>query len=101
MIGMKSNIALSIALLFLLTVVCLPAGAAQLSSTHPPRITVEQVKEMLDRGEQVLLVDVRAQGQWASSGHKAKGAVRIENAGDLQELVKTYPPDTPIVTYCT
>ena len=87
--------------LLLLVGWCLLADAAPLSATHPPRITVEEVKTMLDRGEQVLIIDTRSQGQWQSSGHKAEGAIRLENTTDIHNLVKNYPPDTPIVTYCT
>lgn len=99
--GIRLITAMGAASVLLLTALSLPAEAAQLNATHPPRITVEEVKQMLDQGEEVLLIDVRTKGQWASSGHKAKGAIRIDNASDLLEMGKTYSTDTPIVTYCT
>ena len=101
MLEMRMNIAVGAIVPLLLMALGTTLHAAQISPTNPPRITVEEVKEMLDQGEEILLIDVRARGQWASSGHKAQGAIRVENTGDLQKLVKTYPPDTPIVTYCT
>ena len=87
--------------LLLLAAWCLPADAAPLKATHPPRITVAEVKTLLAGGEQVLLVDTRTRGQWQLSGHKAEGAIRLESTRDIHDLVKKYPPDTPIVIYCT
>lgn len=99
--GMRTKVAVGTIVPLLLIALGTTLQAAQISPTDPPRITVEEVKEMLDQGEEVLFIDVRSRGQWASSGHKAQGAIRVENTSDLQKLIKTYPPNTPIVTYCT
>src|SRR5688572_3451907 len=61
------------------------------------RITVEEARAAVDRGE-ALLVDVRTEGAYALE--HARGAVSIPE-DDLPARVNTLPPEKLIITYCT
>ena len=43
-----------------------------------PRITVDELKAMMDKGEPVLILDVRRQEAYASSHKKIKGSVYLD-----------------------
>ncbi len=66
---------------------------------HVQEVTVDQARERLARNPNVVLMDVREDGEWAkqhaaSAVHLGKGILER----DLEEL---YPdPDTEIIMYC-
>jgi 3-mercaptopyruvate sulfurtransferase SseA len=63
-----------------------------------PRITAAEVKAMLDRGDDLLIIDTRSLGEY-DAGHIA-GAISLpltEIAARHTEL----PDDTLLVLYCT
>lgn len=65
-----------------------------------PRITRDELRERLDRGEDILLLDVRNSEDYGLSSKKLPGAVRIpveELEGRVDELDRT----KEIVVYCT
>jgi rhodanese-related sulfurtransferase len=64
------------------------------------RITPTQIKLHMERGEQVLFVDVRNPNAWAASPFQLPGAVRIPLA-EIGNHVAELPRDRTIVTYCT
>lgn len=67
-------------------------------ASAPERITVEEVKKLLDSGASLLFVDTRARTQF-NQGHIA-GAMSLpedETGSRYQEL----PTDRLIITYCT
>lgn len=94
---MMRVLALSALLLFC----SLQVGAAVLSPGHPPRVSVEDVRNMLNAGETVLFIDTRTNQQWQSATHKIPGAIRLVTTSDILDLTREYPADTTIVTYCT
>lgn len=64
------------------------------------RVSVDEVRGQLERGEPIVVLDVRNPQAWAASDVKLPGAIRIpldELAGRADEL----PRDRPIVAYCT
>jgi rhodanese-related sulfurtransferase len=64
------------------------------------RISINEVRSLLDSGQTVTVVDSRSDNAWASSDEKAAGAIRIpldEAHEHLDDLTK----DRPIVVYCT
>jgi len=69
------------------------AQAAAAGST----ITAAELKEMQDRGEKFLLVDVREPAEWEIV--KIPGAVLIPK-GDLPGKLAELPQDKPIIAYC-
>jgi len=65
-----------------------------------PRITVQELKAKIDRGEDVIIIDVRAGREYEESKIKIKGAVRIPIV-KLDERSSELPRDREIITYCT
>ena len=68
-----------------------------------PRITAEELKQMIDKGEEFVAVDVRDSGSY-EAGH-IKGAVNIyyDPTSDpmaRQMMLIALPMDKLIVTYC-
>jgi len=68
-----------------------------------PRITVHELKAMMDKGESITILDVRQSSAYSTSSKKIKGAVYLDPNNDpaIMEFVKTLDKDSPIVTYCT
>ena len=62
------------------------------------RITVEELKAKVERGDKIVILDVRG-GDYDSSSTKIRGAVRIAPA-DLQSRLGEIPHDREIITYC-
>lgn len=67
---------------------------------EPTRITVEEVKDRIDRGESILFIDTRNPTAWSQSDVKLPGAVRIP-LRELEQHLDDLPRDRTIVTYCT
>ena len=64
------------------------------------RITVDEVKERLERGEQFTFVDTRNPKAWAESDQKLPGAIRVP-AEELEQHLAEIPKDRTVLTYCT
>ena len=67
---------------------------------EPRAITPKEVKELIERGEQVALLDVRNDQAWSESDKKLPGALRIpvdEALARADEISK----DGVTVAYCT
>jgi len=64
------------------------------------RITVDEVKERLDRGEQFTFIDTRNPIAWAESDKKLPNAVRIP-ANELEQHLDEIPKDRAVIIYCT
>jgi rhodanese-related sulfurtransferase len=65
-----------------------------------PRITVDELKQRMDAGEEFTLIDVRNPQAWAQSGSKMPGAIRVP-IDEVEEHLSEIPKGKPIVTYCT
>jgi len=63
-----------------------------------PRMTKEELKGTLGKPE-VIIIDVRANADWAGSKLKIKGAVR-ENPRKVASWMDKYSKDKTIVFYC-
>jgi hydroxyacylglutathione hydrolase len=61
-------------------------------------LSVFELKERLDRGEDLLVLDVRRQEEW-DSGH-IKGAMHIF-VGEIQQRINEIPRDKPLAVHCT
>jgi len=63
------------------------------------QINIDEYKDMLKRGEEHLLVDVREESEWVA-GH-VMGAMHLSK-GVIERDVETKVPekDTPMVLYC-
>jgi predicted sulfurtransferase len=65
-----------------------------------PRITVQELKAKIDKGEDVVIIDVRTGEDYERSRIKIKGAVRIPIV-QMEERYKELPKNKQIIAYCT
>ena len=64
------------------------------------RVTVDEVKERMDRGEEFTFVDTRNPKAWEEATTKLPGAIRVP-ADEVQERLVEIPHDRTVITYCT
>ena len=64
------------------------------------RVTVDEVKERMDRGEQFAFVDTRNPVAWGESDVKLPGAIRVP-ADELEQHLSEIPRGRAVITYCT
>ena len=64
------------------------------------RITTDEVKERMDRGEEFTFVDTRNPQAWAESDKKLPNAIRVP-AEELDQHLEEIPKDRAVLTYCT
>ncbi len=64
------------------------------------RVTVDEVKERMDRGEQFAFVDTRNHKAWSEATTKLPGAVRVP-ADEVEQHLSEIPHDRTVITYCT
>ena len=63
-----------------------------------PRITTEELKSTLGNPE-VIIIDVRAQGDWDKSKTKIQGAVREDPNKNAKSWAEKYSKEKTIVLY--
>ena len=71
-----------------------------MTTVEATRVTVEEVKERMNRGEQLSFVDTRNPVAWGESDVKLPGAIRVP-ANELDEHLSEIPRDRAVITYCT
>ena len=64
------------------------------------RITVDEVKERLARGEEFTFIDTRNPTAWGESDQKLPHAIRMLGS-ELQQHLDEIPKDRAVITYCT
>ena len=64
------------------------------------RVTVDEVKERMDRGETFTFVDTRNPKAWEEATTKLPGAVRVP-ADAVEQHLSEIPHDRTVITYCT
>ena len=64
------------------------------------RVTVDEVKERMDRGEPFAFVDVRNPEAWGESDQMLPGAIRVLGS-ELDQHLAEIPHDRAVITYCT
>ena len=73
------------------------AAVVPAMSQEVPRISKEDLKEMLGKPD-LVIVDVRTDSDWNASTFKIKGAVR-EDPGKVDSWIDKYPKDKTLVFY--
>ena len=63
-----------------------------------PKMTKEELKEMLDKPD-VVIIDARLGKDWKASEFKIKGAAR-EDGKAFNSWAEKYPKDKTLVIYC-
>jgi rhodanese-related sulfurtransferase len=64
------------------------------------RVTVDEVKERMERGEQFTFVDTRNPIAWGQAKTKLPAAVRVP-ADEVEKHLAEIPRDRTVITYCT
>jgi len=64
------------------------------------RVTVDEVKERMNRGEEFTFIDTRNPKAWGEAQTKLPGAIRVP-ADEVEEHVSEIPRDRTAITYCT
>lgn len=60
-----------------------------------PRITAQQLKQTMDAGEDITIVDVRNPQAWSQSGTMMPGAIRVP-VQEWQQHLPRIPKDRPV-----
>ena len=63
------------------------------------RVTVDEVKERLARGEEFTFVDTRNPKAWAEADKKLPGAIRVPS-DEVDQHLDEIPRDRSVITYC-
>ena len=64
------------------------------------RVTVDEVKQRMDRGEAFTFIDTRNPKAWAEAQTKLPGALRLP-AEEVEQHLVEIPRDRSVITYCT
>ena len=64
------------------------------------RVTVDEVKARMERGETFTFVDTRNPQAWGEATTKLPGAIRVP-ADEVEEHLDEIPRDRTVITYCT
>lgn len=68
-----------------------------------PRITCEDLKQLMDKGEKLVIIDTRASSSYRAEHIKGAINIHYNPAGDPVERGMTFtalPADRPLVIYC-
>jgi rhodanese-related sulfurtransferase len=90
----KSILFVAVVTVFAVAAVFAMPAAAQ----DAKRMTIEELKGMLGNPD-LVIVDVRRDGDWNSSAIKVKGALR-EDPEKVDTWMSKYPKDKTLVFYC-
>ena len=93
---MKMRLSATWAVTLCLTVVGISALAAL--AQEAPRITKEELKEMLGNPD-VIIIDLRLGRDWANSELRIEGALR-EDPANLNSWLPKYPKEKTLILYC-
>jgi rhodanese-related sulfurtransferase len=64
------------------------------------RVTVDEVKERMDRGESFTFIDTRNPQAWGQADTKLPGAIRVP-ADEVDQHLNEISHDRTVITYCT
>jgi rhodanese-related sulfurtransferase len=64
------------------------------------RVTVDEVKERMERGEPFTFIDTRNPNAWGEAHTKLPGAIRVP-ADEVEQHLKEIPQYRAVITYCT
>ena len=90
----RSGVCLAVMTTVLLLATMLSAGAASVAKMGTDELNTRLGEEGL------IVLDVRASGDWASSSEKVRGAVRVDS-GLVSQWRDNYRKGSTIVLYCS
>lgn len=71
-----------------------------IKSLRVARVTAEEVRAMIDRGEPIAIVDLRPEEEVTRDGMRIPGAIWIERS-ELPQHHERIPRDRDVILYCT
>jgi hypothetical protein len=72
----------------------------QALAKETPRMTKEELKDLMGKPD-VVIIDVRAKGDWEGSKEKIQGAVREDPNKSTNSWANKHPKDKTLVFYCS
>ena len=66
----------------------------------PTRVTIDEVRTRMERGEPFTFIDSRNPKAWAESDVKLPGAIRVP-ADEIENHLADIPKDRVVIVYCT
>jgi len=67
---------------------------------QPTRITVDEVQQRMDRGEQFTFLDCRNPTAWGEAQGKLPGAIRVPS-DDIEQHLDEISTRRTVITYCS
>ena len=64
------------------------------------RVTIDEIKTRLDRGEEFTFLDTRNDQAWSEAQTKVPGAIRVP-AGEVEQHLSEISHERTVITYCT
>ena len=64
------------------------------------RVTTDEIRERMERGEPFTFIDSRNPQAWGESDVKLPGAIRVP-ADEVERYLSEIPKDRVIIVYCT
>lgn len=64
------------------------------------RVTTDEVKERMARGEPFVFIDTRNPAAWGEADTKLPGAIHVP-ANEVEQHIKEIPHGRAVITYCT
>ena len=64
------------------------------------RVTVDEVKARMDRGERFIFLDSRNPQAWSEAETKLPGAIRVPS-NEVEAHLADIPHGQVVITYCT
>ena len=64
------------------------------------RISVEELKTLMDTGDRVVVLDSRSPDAWKSGTTQIPGSIRVP-PDDAAKLAPKLPKEKTVVSYCT
>ena len=96
----RTGMVMAMLLVLLVALAGCGSGDQKLPQTQEevPRISPAQLKERLDAGEEILVVDARSAGEYAQRHIQGSISVPLD---EVESRLDEFPRDQEIVFYCT
>jgi len=69
-------------------------------AAEPLKVSVQQVRDWMDEGTQLVVLDSRSAGGWDAATSRARGAVRVP-PHEVETHLESIPGEGKIIVYCT
>ena len=100
MISLRLRMIIALAFISALIFGCAKMPPAKGQTVEVPRITKEELEAMLGNPD-VIILDVRVEGEWDKSKSKIQGAIHEDSTQGIQSWAEKYPKDKTFVLYCS